>query len=216
MLRGFFRRREEDRLRADPDATECDSPIGEGFYVDVGCYHPFRFSNTMHFHEQGWRGINVDPSAGTKAHFDLARPDDVNLEVAVAETDGSVTFYEAGTGARSVFNTLDPAQAEAYRRSGRVEAFDERVVPGLRLETILDRHLPAGQEISFLDVDVEGHDLEVLRSNDWDRYRPVLVVVESHRATIDDVRRDPTYDFMTQQGYTLQSWVRPNLIFRRD
>jgi hypothetical protein len=38
--------------------------------------------------------------------------------------------------------------------------------------------LPEGQAIDFMNVDVEGHDREVLESNDWDRFRPKFIVVE--------------------------------------
>ncbi len=214
-IRGFFRRREEDRLRSEPGAEPGANPIGDGFYVDVGCYHPYRFSNTMHFYENGWHGINIDPSVGTRELFDQTRPRDVNLECAVSEEEGSVTFFTSGYGGRSVFNTIDPVQAAAYRDSGRVAPQKEITVEALRLETILDRHLPEGQEISFLDVDVEGHDLEALRSNNWSKYRPILVTVESHLSTIDEVLADPKYPYMIEQGYVLQSWVRPNMIFRR-
>ena len=35
-----------------------------GFYVDVGAHHPFRFSNTYHFYLKGWHGVNIDPLWG--------------------------------------------------------------------------------------------------------------------------------------------------------
>lgn len=215
VLRGFFRRREEARLR-EPGAAPTDSPIGSGFYVDVGAYHPLRFSNTMHFYDAGWRGISIDASAGTTELFDRVRPRDTNLELAVSDVEGEVTFFSSGYGGRSVFNTIDPEQAEKYRSSGRVRPQKATTVSARRLEHILDEHLPPGQEISFLDVDVEGHDLAVLRSNDWTRYRPIVVVVESHLPTIDEVVQDATYAFLAGQGYELQSWVRPNMIFRRQ
>src|SRR5256885_155804 len=34
----------------------------DGFYVDVGCYHPTLFSNTKLLFDAGWRGINIDPN----------------------------------------------------------------------------------------------------------------------------------------------------------
>ena len=34
--------------------------IDKGFYVDVGCYHPFIGNNTYRLHKRGWSGINID------------------------------------------------------------------------------------------------------------------------------------------------------------
>ena len=53
-----------------------------GFYVDIGCHHPFRFSNSYLFYKLGWRGICVDPLPGTKALFNKWRPEDI-LRVSV-------------------------------------------------------------------------------------------------------------------------------------
>ena len=89
-------------------------------------------------------------------------------------------------------------------------------VQSLRLETILDRYLPAGQSISFLSVDVEGHDLEVLHSNDWSRYRPELVVVEEHKDTLREVLESDVARFLEEVNYSLYSWIKPSLIYKAD
>ncbi len=31
-----------------------------GIYVDVGCHHPIRYSNTLSLYLHGWRGVNID------------------------------------------------------------------------------------------------------------------------------------------------------------
>ncbi len=41
----------------------------QGFYVDIGAHHPFRFSNTCYFHRRGWTGLNVDPNLTLSRHF---------------------------------------------------------------------------------------------------------------------------------------------------
>jgi hypothetical protein len=64
-----------------------------GFYVDAGAHHPLGASNTRHFYERGWRGINIEPSS-TFALFPLHRPSDVNLQVAVSDVSGQATFAE--------------------------------------------------------------------------------------------------------------------------
>src|SRR5262249_8232028 len=55
-----------------------------GFYIDVGCHHPFRFSNSYLFYRRGWQGICVDPLPEAKSSFRRYRPRDTFVETAVA------------------------------------------------------------------------------------------------------------------------------------
>ena len=73
-------------------------------------------------------------------------------------------------------------------------------VQTLPLVEIFERYLPQGQAIDFLDVDVEGHDLEVLESNDWQRFRPKVIVVEDEDL---DPRESRIVRTMNRHGYEL-------------
>lgn len=61
-----------------------------GFYVDIGAHHPFRFSNTYLLYKRGWRGINVDAMPGSIKLFAKFRPRDVNLECGVGLGGGAI------------------------------------------------------------------------------------------------------------------------------
>ena len=37
-------------------------PYNNGFYVDIGAYHPLFFSNTSMLYKFGWSGINIEPN----------------------------------------------------------------------------------------------------------------------------------------------------------
>lgn len=179
-----------------------DIDLGRGFYVDIGCHHPYMISNTWFFYQRDWRGINVDPAPGIVEEFNRIRPGDINLQIAIAAEDGEATFHANG---RSVHNSL-VASANLTERY---------TVPTMRLQTLLDRHLPPGCDINILSVDVEGLDLEVLRSNDWTKYRPEMVVVEHHEAAIQKVIASKIFEAMTGWGYALYGWAQPSLIFQR-
>jgi FkbM family methyltransferase len=145
-----------------------------GFYVDVGAFHPTLFSNTYFFYLNGWQGINIEARPGSKPLFDKIRPRDINLEVGVSSESGSMTYYFIAED--SPMNSFSPDFLRQIEMLNEVRS--EISVPTLPLADLFDRHLPEGQPIDFLDVDVEGHDLEVLESNDWKRFRPRLIVVE--------------------------------------
>ena len=67
-----------------------------GFYVDIGCYHPTKGSLTYYLYKKGWRGLNVDLSKVSIDLFKLARPKDYNIHAAVTDFDGETQFFENG------------------------------------------------------------------------------------------------------------------------
>jgi FkbM family methyltransferase len=167
-----------------------------GFYVDVGAFHPTLFSNTYFFYLNGWQGINIEARPGSKTLFDKVRPRDINLEVGVSSKRGSMTYYFIAED--SPMNSFSPdflRQIEMLK-----EVRSEISIPTLPLADLFERHLPEGQSIDFLDVDVEGHDLEVLESNDWKRFRPRLIVVEDEGL---DPGKSEIISMMKGHGYEL-------------
>lgn len=166
----------------------------DGFYVDVGAFHPVRASNTCFFHLNGWRGINIDARPGSMRAFDKLRPGDINLELGIAAERGELTYYMVDEG--SSMNSFSLDFLEGIGMAGEVKRAIP--VPVLPLAEVFDRHLPAGQKIDFMTVDVEGYDYRVLSSNDWRRFRPEIVVVEDEHT--DDSRTDITR-LMEGYGY---------------
>jgi FkbM family methyltransferase len=187
--------------------------IDAGFYVDVGAHHPVSISNTYAFYLQGWRGINIDATPGSMNRFAEMRPGDINLSCAVSDKEGLLKFF-VFEGA-SVYNTLDvlKAQSAAQQLGIPYRTVD---VPVRRLASILEEHLPFNQAIDFLSVDVEGQDLAVLRSNDWSRIRPELVVVELHVTTIEEAIKSDLTLFMQSVDYQIRFWTPPSIIYMRN
>lgn len=204
VLQGYFTARSWAKYG---DLAKLDA----GFFVDVGAYHPTQYSNTFWFYQRGWRGINIDPTPGTGELFRRRRPRDITLEVAISEASNEVTLYSWGSP--FVVNTLSREHALQWEeRLGHPPA--SVVVRSRRLDSVLDEHVPPGTKISFMNVDCENHDLEVIRSGDWTRYRPELVLVEYHTSSLEGVLESPIHTFMTSVAYDFQQWIRPTLIYR--
>jgi FkbM family methyltransferase len=158
--------------------------VSSGFFVDVGAHHPFRFSNTAYFSERGWTGINVEPDPFGAELISRFRPRDVTLNVGVGTIVGSLMYYRFDEPA---LNTFDGAFAQERERTTKYRISERVDVSVARLDTILTEHVPIGRRIDFLNVDAEGRDEDVLRSNDWQRFRPTITVVEILEAATADV-----------------------------
>ena len=68
--------------------------IKYGKYVDVGCYHPYKGSLTAILYNKNWDGINIDISKTSIDLFNIVRKRDMNLNVAISNFDGEISYYE--------------------------------------------------------------------------------------------------------------------------
>ena len=82
------------------------------------------------------------------------------------------------------------------------------------LADVLTGHFPEGRHIDFMSVDVEGMDLDVLQSNDWDLFQPSYVLVECWDVNIRHIEENPIYQFLTSLGYELFAMTVATLIFK--
>jgi FkbM family methyltransferase len=174
--------------------AEAFLPAPKGFYVEVGAYHPIQLSNTYLFYRKGWRGIAVDPNPRVAPAFRRKRPGDIVLQYAVGESEGKAIFDIMGSGGETDHLRGAGIESDSSRRPVRSIEVQCR-----RLSSLLDDHLQPVRTIDFLSVDAEGHDLSVLRSNDWKKYRARLVAVEDFQSeTESSICR-----FFRDQGYRL-------------
>lgn len=184
----------------------------KGFYVDVGAHHPSRFSNTRLFYDRGWHGINIEPSPAAIEAFAATRRRDQNLQLGIAEQPGELIYYVFNDPA---LNTFDAALMREREAQTTYRVVGTRKVAVERLDAVLARHLPRGQAIDFLSVDVEGYDLQVLRSSDWARFRPRVVLVEALDFRLEQAARHPIHAFLSGVRYELVAKTL-NTLFYRD
>jgi FkbM family methyltransferase len=171
--------------------------VKRGFYIDVGALHPKRFSNTYHFYRKGWNGINIDAMPGSMRLFNRLRPRDINIEAAVAKEPGTLVYFVFNDPA---LNTFDGNLAKE-RSSDKSYVVQKHTLRTRTLREILDKSLPKGQTIDFMTVDVEGFDMQVLQSNNWERYRPRYLLVESTATSCSDVQKTELHRFLNEKRY---------------
>lgn len=164
----------------------------EGFYIDIGGYHPIYDSVTKLFYDLGWHGVNVEPGAKYFPAFETERLRDVNLQLAVSDHEGEATFFEMDQTSTLETRFAKPNDAVF---SGQYS------VPVTTLSQICRDHAPS--EIHFLKIDVEGHEAAVIRGMDFKRYRPWVMVIEAFEPNrLDRPTHQEWESMVVAAGYT--------------
>jgi hypothetical protein len=184
-----------------------------GFYVDVGAHHPIRFSNTYYFYKRGWKGINIDAMPGSMKPFKKFRPRDINLEIPISQDEREIEFYQFNEPALNGFSkdiSIDREENTEFK------IIKTSLLKTQSLGNVLRKNITPGTEIDFFSIDVEGLDLEVLKSNDWNLFKPKFILVEVLEADIATIHENLIFQFLNQEGYSLAAKMMNTFIFRHS
>lgn len=176
-----------------------------GCYIDVGCYHPKKFSNTYMLHKNGWSGVNIDLEAEKIYCFDLARPKDINIVSAISDKNELVTIYK--NREFSLETTINKEIGE------NLTAFYKSTITTQTLNELIRNTPYKNKQFDLLSIDCEGNDFSVLKSIDLNTYAPKIIIIETHLRKIESICNSDIYNHLTSNGYTLKSWIHLSLIF---
>ena len=165
----------------------------EGFFIDVGCYHPIHRNNTFLLYKKGWKGINIDIHSFSIDLFNYIRKKDLNYNFAVSDKNEKLNMYYQKE--LSQLSTIEYEQAKKVFQG----PIKEKKIQALTLNEILKKS-KIEKKIDLLDIDVEGADLKVLQSLSFDKYKPELICVEVHERSIKESK---TFKFLDSCNYEL-------------
>lgn len=162
-----------------------------GFYIDVGCYHPIKGSLTHLLHKKGWTGINIDISEDSINLFKIARPKNKNLNIGISNQIGEDYYYQL-----SQIN-----QANSFK-------FNENAKKIMVTISTLDEIIKKFKikNIDVLNIDAEYRDFEALQGISLDNIRPTLITIEdANRYDLGDIINSDIYNYLIQKDYFLFS-----------
>lgn len=161
--------------------------VDKGFYVDVGCYHPFKGSLTAKLYEKKWHGINIDISKTSIDLFKIVRKRDINLNLAICDFDGETYFYE---------NSPINQQNSLIQKNDKQQ---KKKIECLKLNSVLMKHNISTFE--YLNIDVEGSELDVIKGMDFKKFNPILVTIENNDLFPEDYINDEVYKLLKKNDY---------------
>ena len=189
----------------------------DGLYIDVGCQHPIKNNNTYLLYKKGWKGINVDLDKDNIKLFNSARPEDYNVNKALSSEIKNVELYFYHK--KSPINTIDKKTSEFQK--AKVSSI--RNITTDTLNNIISNTKYKDCCIDLLSIDVEGHELQVLKGFNLTKYRPKVIVVEYldlnvskleiKNLTLKDVIDSEIYKYLSSNGYILVNSIYCDLVF---
>lgn len=155
-----------------------------GFYVDIGSHDGVRDSNTLYFAKNhGFKGVCVEPHRVYYPRLVSNRSEAKCLNVAVWKEDlDEMLFYATAPGGWSRLEIPLP-----YADHTPVAVYKVKTITMRRL--LQENDVPWGFDL--LNIDVEGHEPEILSTFDIDEYMPRIVIIEDIRHVgFDDIFKD--------------------------
>ena len=165
-----------------------------GFYVDVGCYHPIHRNNTYLLYKLDWRGINIDISEFSIDLFNYLRPDDLNYNFAISNKNEILKMYYQKE--LSQLSTIEKEQANKVFQGD----IKEKKIQAFTLNEILAKDKYKNYEIDLLNIDVEGADLKVIEGLSFDKFMPKLICVEIRE---NKIKESKIFKFLNNKNYEL-------------
>jgi len=193
IIRGSFSQNYEDLI--------IDKIIGknDGFYVEIGAYHPTRLSNTYRFYRKGWRGVVVEPNPEINKMFRKIRPSDRYVGTGIGKDGGEMKYYKYPISALNTFSKkqvkINAGKGYKYNKIEKIE------IIGIR--NFLKKYVKR-KKIDVLSIDVEGWDDIILRNWDW-KIKPKIICVESEGKMKVEF-------WLKRQGYKLAAKTKHNSI----
>ncbi len=179
-------------------------------YLDVGAWDPIELSNTYLLYHTGSRGVLVEPNLAFCDELRRIRPGDVVANGGVGTSGRTEADYYMF--ANSPMNTFSKQQADGLPkvygdRIGKPKVIKMPLVP---VNEVIAQQFRGGTP-DLLSIDVEGLDLDILRSLDFAKFAPRVVCVETDNSVSDE--STAIFELMGRQGYRLWGRTPRNAIF---
>ena len=187
-----------------------DAFIIEGFYVDIGCFHPIMYSNTAALYNNGWNGINIDMNKTSVDLFNIIRKKDKNFCVALSNTQESREGY-----IDHFFSPINSLNKEfSNYASKNISNRDHKTInlTTYTFEKFLESKNINMPNINFLNIDVETFDFQVLEGFNLNKFKPELICIEMINSK-GDLQQDKYEAYLSKFNYSMINKIGLNGFF---
>lgn len=167
---GYFSQEGQDRIVHDHFFK--GRPIG--FFCDVGANHPVKYNNTKFFEDLGWKGLVFEPLPNMKELWNIERKA-LLFPFAASDVEGELVFSIVSDSEKhgDMLSFVKETKDSKY-------IFDtkEILVKTRPLKSVLQEN--GITSIDYMSIDVEGHELNVLKGIDFNAVRINVLTIENN------------------------------------
>ena len=211
----FFPKKEYSLLGEDKFIEKYFRNKAKGFYIDVGCYHPLEGNNTHLLYKNGWSGINFDINHYSIKLFNFLRKRDLNIHSGISRKKNKLTMHYRKE--INMLNTLDEKIAKIHFRNG----YKKKNIQVNTLNFFISKKFKKLNKIDFINIDVEGYELDALKSLNFSTYKPQLICIEIHNikkmydTNYKYLKSNDVYNYLINKKYKVIWKNKYSFIFER-
>ena len=171
-----------------------------GFFIEIGAYDGIIGSNCYHFEKfLNWEGIAIEPS---QIQYDKLKNNRTckTINKAISNHKKDVEFLEVieGLTQMSGINNENYTAIEAIKKSEKSKTKISKITT-----TTFDEEITSNTEIDYLSIDIEGGELDLLKSIDFNKYSIKIVSVENNvpdKFNYDSFFKSKNFSFFERVG----------------
>lgn len=187
-----------------------------GYFIEAGANDGVRGSNTYYLEKYcGWTGLLIEPTPHRFVECRQARRRSHSVHCGLVSDTYPKEYVELvymdlmsmvrHGGALDLATQME--KSVRTKRYGDDLTGTTFFAPARTLASVLEEH--GFPEVDFFSLDVEGHELDVLKGNDFERCSPRYILVE-------DWDRAGVYEFLTAKGYKVEERIgERDTLYRR-
>jgi len=145
-------------------------------YLDIGANFPKHYSNTYFFYKRGNTGVCIEPDKELYESYTKIRPRDqvLNIGIGSGMEDEFKDFYYY-EGYKKGLNTFSEVRVKEIENVLK-DKTQKRSVMLSNINKIIAKYFTSVPDL--LSIDVEGLDLEIMKSLDFEKYAPSVICCE--------------------------------------
>jgi hypothetical protein len=193
----FYKRKNYSQFDEDLFLDNFFKDKKKGKFVDLGAFHPIRYNNTYLLYKKGWSGTNIDLNPAATDMFNIVRTRDDNKCALISDVSNieKIVYYEHNFSAvNSLILTKELKKVLKEKIPMISKTFSDLV----------------NHDFDFLNIDLEGHDYEVLKNIDLKKYRPKLICIE---ILVNSVDKEKIFSYMENNNFKLNKIYKVSYFF---
>jgi hypothetical protein len=183
-------------------------PEKHGTYVDVGGGNPILFSNSYYFYRKGFSGLVIEPLSKNKKLWKIFRRRDIFKRLAVNQENKETLFYEFYPSELSTISE-ESMRKTVETRSGKL--MSTYLISSKKLSEF--NLIASPSQPCFISIDTEGRDIDVLKSNNFVKFRPRVIVVEDWDLNQSVHKNSKIKEFLEEKNYSMRAWTGNSCIY---